>query len=461
MENDLINPDLRATKLALDRVSDTFCAAKWLQTTLHLHNGNTQSCHHVRAHAFDPAKVDLDPQALHNTPDKLRARARMLAGKRPRECSYCWAAEDRGRLSDRVLKSAGDWARPHIEEAAASGQGTAIAPRYVEVAFDSTCNFRCVYCSPAHSTTWRKEIEQFGAYPTSRGYNGLKKLEADGVLPVTQERRLKNIKAFWRWWPELGAKIQDFRVTGGEPFLAEETFTLLDWFAAHPRPDLNFAINSNMGVGASRLGRAISGIRALHGRVRNFTLYTSLDSVGARAEYIRFGLDFARFQANTERVLNEVETPITLSYMITVNALSLSGLTELMGFILEQRQRHPRHGIALDTPYLQNPAHLSVGILTPDFISYLDRTLDFMKRHACADGRIGFYPSEIVKVDRIRDMLLKPRYPWLYREILRRDFAKMMDELDRRRRTSFPDTFPEYAEFRRRCSRALVGLNRS
>ena len=34
----------------IDAVSPSFCAAKWQQVTLHLHNGRTHSCHHPRPH---------------------------------------------------------------------------------------------------------------------------------------------------------------------------------------------------------------------------------------------------------------------------------------------------------------------------------------------------------------------------------------------------------------------------
>ena len=43
---------LQETKQQLDTVSDSFCAAKWTQVTLHLQNGHTHSCHHPKTHVI-------------------------------------------------------------------------------------------------------------------------------------------------------------------------------------------------------------------------------------------------------------------------------------------------------------------------------------------------------------------------------------------------------------------------
>lgn len=456
MQDDLVTPHLKATKSALDQVSNSLCLAKWSQATLHLHNGNTQSCHHVRSHRINSTEIATRPEALHNTSEKQAARAKMLEGKRPSECSYCWTAEDRGRVSDRILKSSEYWALPYMSEILKSGTGASISPRYLEVSFDSACNFRCMYCGPAFSSSWMNEIKEFGPYPTLRKFNNLATLKRDGVLPLTDEDKVRYTDAFWKWWPELSLNLEDFRVTGGEPFLSEQTFRVLNWLYENPRPRLGFAINSNMGIGEKKMDRALEMINRLQGRVRAFTLFTSMDCVGSRAEYIRFGLDFKSYHANVENLLSRTEWPITVAYMITVNALSVTGLKDLMAMILDQRRRYPQHTIQLDTPFLQNPNHLSVGILTKDFVAYIDATVEFMRTHRVTNEPTGFSESEIVKVDRIRDLILTPRHSRLLRSLLRRDFDSMFTEYDRRRQTDFASTFPEYSEFRALCKKWAI-----
>lgn len=399
----------------------------------------------MQAHQIDADAVGARLEALHNTVKKQGARAEMLAGKRPKECAYCWTAEDRGRVSDRIFKSSEPWSMPYFKEVVDSQTGPAIRPRYLEVSFDSTCNFRCMYCSPAFSTSWMNEILQYGPYPTARKFNNLDEVRRRQIIPLDETERAKYIAAFWRWWPELSEGLEEFRITGGEPFLAQETFAVLEWLIQNPRRQLGFAINSNMGIGDRKMKRALELIGQLKKQVRSFTMYTSIDTVGARAEYIRHGLEFERYFRNVEEYLSSMSWPVSLSYMITVNALSISRMTDLMALILDQRRRYPQHHIYFDTPYLQNPQFLSVEILTPDFVKYIDHTLEFMRSHK------EFTEVELIKVQRVRELIVKPRQSRLMRTLLRRDFDAYLTEYDRRRGTVFAATFPEYAEFRNVC----------
>jgi hypothetical protein len=81
----------------IDPVSESFCAAKWLNATIWLGHGGTTSCHHPPAHNIDIAELKDNPSAIHNTKHKKKMREMMLEGKRPKECEYCWKIEDMGK----------------------------------------------------------------------------------------------------------------------------------------------------------------------------------------------------------------------------------------------------------------------------------------------------------------------------------------------------------------------------
>ena len=99
--------DLEFKQEVLDKLSSSFCAAKWYNATIWLGSGMTTSCHHPPAHLVDQDQVQANPALLHNTPEKKADRAKMIAGERPAGCEYCWKIEDMGRdaISDRVYKS--------------------------------------------------------------------------------------------------------------------------------------------------------------------------------------------------------------------------------------------------------------------------------------------------------------------------------------------------------------------
>ena len=65
-------------KRMIDPVSNSFCAAKWLNATIWLGSGSTTSCHHPPAHAIDEKEISKDPTVIHNTAHKKKMRELML-----------------------------------------------------------------------------------------------------------------------------------------------------------------------------------------------------------------------------------------------------------------------------------------------------------------------------------------------------------------------------------------------
>lgn len=317
---------------------------------MHLHNGTTHSCHHVRAHRVPLSEIQKNPAALHNSRQKCNTRQVMLDGQRPKECQYCWNVEDVGQLSDRVYKSAESWANPHFKDVLKEGVGQKTLPTYLEVSFSNSCNFRCMYCYPIFSTSWTAEVKEFGPYRTRTRPTDLKWAKKDNMVSYAADEQNPYVDAFWQWWPELRQSLKTFRVTGGEPLMAKDTWRVLDSLKETPQPDLDFAINSNLGLGRKVIEKLVDKINGLEGNVKSFTLYTSVDTYGEKAEYIRFGLNFEKFFDNVHYILSHSNHPIKLSFMITVNVLSLSQLEQLLMKIRDIRAQYPRHQIGLDTP---------------------------------------------------------------------------------------------------------------
>ena len=64
----------------INKISPTFCAAKWMQSTILLYNGQTHSCHHPSRHSITLDDIKDNPKGIHNTAVKMHARKEMLAG---------------------------------------------------------------------------------------------------------------------------------------------------------------------------------------------------------------------------------------------------------------------------------------------------------------------------------------------------------------------------------------------
>ena len=235
-------------KEVINNISDSFCAAKWLQVSLHLTNGQTHSCYHPPTHNIDVDELENNPSALHNTKLKFKERQMMLAGERPEGCQYCWKIEDSGHISDRYYRSSEHWAIDKISDIVNSPVDHNISPTYIEVNFNQTCNFKCSYCSPHLSSEWEKEIKEFGPYHIDDySHNDISTLKNIGLMPKnTSVKDNPYVKAFWKWWPKIYQDLKVFRMTGGEPLIDSNTYKVLDYIIEKPNKNLELSLTSNL-----------------------------------------------------------------------------------------------------------------------------------------------------------------------------------------------------------------------
>lgn len=453
----------------LDPISPSFCAAKWKQSTIYLQNGHTHSCHHPSPHKVPLAEIKVNPGALHNTNYKKEQRKLMLEGQRPPECDYCWRVEDNNMISDRTHKSMSDWAAPYIPEIVSQPWNDDVVPSYIEVSFGHVCNFKCSYCSPHISSQWMDEIEQHGSYPTVPPFNGIERYESLGLTPIPNNQDNPYVDAFWEWWPSISDRLEQFRITGGEPLLNKNTFKFLDYIIDNPHPNLTVSINSNMCPPDDLLDKFIDKIKIIikENRVKECRIFTSAEAWGAQAEYIRFGMDYNKWLDNINKVLTEIPG-ITFTVMSTYNALSVPSYITFLKDIYQLKQNaynanssaYPVIGgnnssiyqkitpVLLDIPYLRWPQHQNVFILPKEFATVINEQVQYMYDHLGSYGNT-FSESEAEKLKRIYNLFVAHDVD---ETVNRTNFKLFVDEHDRRRGTNFLETFPDLAEFYKHCS---------
>ena len=137
----------------IDKISPSFCGAKWYNATIWLNSGSTASCHHPPAHKIPLEEVQKNFKAIHNTKYKKMVRKQMLDGERPKECDYCWKVEDLGKnyVSDRTYKSV-IYKEEDLNLCKSKYSFTEDVPlKTLEIAFDANCNFSCSYCNASFS----------------------------------------------------------------------------------------------------------------------------------------------------------------------------------------------------------------------------------------------------------------------------------------------------------------------
>ena len=428
----------------MDTKSSSFCGAKWYYSTIWLGSGMTTSCHHPLPHRVSEDEVRKNYKALANTPIRKKERSEMQQGIRCNGCDYCWRVEDLegDQISDRVYKTV-LYTDEDLEQAYTADPMEDFDLKYLEISFDRTCNLACSYCNPAFSTSWVKDIKKNGPYEVlvtdaqdhyTHEHNDAGKYDHDDSNPY--------VEAFFKWWEaDLNNTLTHLRLTGGEPLMSKHTWKLLEWFESNKR-DLYFAINSNLVAKKELVDKLISASK----NIGDFNVYTSCESVGHRAEYIRDGFEWDTWTNNFDRLAQEEN--ISLHSMCTIGAISLGGLIEYLDWCLVQKAKYnkdtPTFTLNIQRfPKCQSPLILPMHIRE----GYAQSLSEWRDKHQNSEH---LHAMEIEHLNRLIDYLRENNNqlgPPEYLEKLQKDFKSYYTQFDRRRDKNFTETFPELAEW--------------
>jgi organic radical activating enzyme len=394
----------------------------------------------------DINEVQKNPKLLHNTAEKKEDRRKMLAGERPAGCEYCWKIEDMGRdaISDRVYKSK-IYPIEALDEAFKTPVEQDVDLRTLEIAFDRTCQFACSYCNPAFSSTWVRDIDRNGPYTNlvSDGRNHFTHSHSSAQLYRFGETN-PYAEAFFRWWEsDLHKTLQELRITGGEPLMSGETWKLLDWFKANKgRSQTRLAINSNLGMECDVIERAIDACEGTP-----LDIYTSNESVGAQAEYIRDGLNYGQWEYNMERIMTGGKLR-GLHVMCTINALCLESLPEFLTRLMHWKSQHGQDFPNFTLNILRFPSFQSPLILPDDIRTKHRNRLQSWLDHWTNNVMLQEHERNHVQrlIDYL-DVVKTPHSDAFDRPKLLNDFKQFHTQYDQRREKDFVATFPALKEW--------------
>ena len=219
---------------------------------------------------------------------------------------------------------------------------------------------------------------------------------------------------------------------------------------------MNLAINSNLGVPDKLIDKFIEKVQKIteENKVKEFIVFTSVDTWGEQAEWIRNGLVFNQFWDNVNKILLKCPR-INLTFMSTYNALSVPNYDKLIDGIYDLKKtygsndRYWASAAFLDTSYLRYPSHQTIQILPQDFANNIFKQAqlaDFMGVPFFENKYIGYSDIEIQKIKRTYDWMISAKHD---ENMLRNqyNFGKFVEEHDKRRGSNFVKTFPELEEF--------------
>lgn len=245
-------------------------------------------------------------------------RRQFRRGEKPATCDRCWQEEAAGRDSKRIhsqvrlkeLYNQVDWANDDPDQL-----------WFLDLKLGNICNLKCRICGSWSSSKWAEE--ELAYMP--KDFN---KKEHIAYTWLKQGQWPRKTQTFWDNMRTLLPNIKYFEFTGGEPWLINEHFELLE-FAVENGYGKNIDIHYN-----TNATQPPTRLVPLLGRLGRVDIAFSIDNVGPRFEYERYGAKWDEANKIIDAVHGlQLSYPnVTTQLCFTINTQNVYYLDELLSW---------------------------------------------------------------------------------------------------------------------------------
>jgi hypothetical protein len=176
-------------------------------------------------------------------------------------------------------------------------------------------------------------------------------------------------------------------------------------------------------------------------------VYSSNESTGDKAEYLRDGLNWEQWKNNFTKLSNS-DAVSSMHSMCTINTLSLEGLVDFLNWCLDfKKQKQSKDAVTFTLNILRFPNFQSVLVL-PQHIRILFATQLQQWLEKNRNSNL-LHTMEIDHLERLIDYLTNAKNQLDNVEELRKYFKNFYNQYDKRRGKDFAKTFPILGEWYR------------
>jgi len=388
------------------------CRFKWDYPIINLMSGHVRTCCRVPKQVI--TETDLDTygiDAIQNLPYEQDRRREKILGITNVDCESCvrleWndATSPRAGLSDFVNgwlintnkaypHTVSDLQKWYVDKIPADSEQLpfnhpllrAEKPEMLEIILGNHCDLKCTYCSIHYSTQWQTELLKFGE---------IKKEDLKEHFPAAPE---KLEKVFWEWFYDVGRHTSKvINILGGEPTYMPKFYDVMEKLTEAYKDlgkkdrHVELGILSNMNTKAPQMDRFLNLLPELT-KYLFLRLQPSIEALEGRAEYIRYGLDWNRFEGNIRRILSEREKyglnedNFGMGFQMALNSFSISSLPDFVHWTNTLINEYS-FDIGLMKNIVSFPRHHNPQILTPDYAGYLEQARDYIEIYAEKNDR--------------------------------------------------------------------------
>ena len=358
----------------------------------------------------DGVKFDLNTVsfgAIQNSNSMRQLRQDFLDKKQPQTCRKCWHEERAGRTSKRMHTL--DRLKHMIPDQDWSADAKPLM--FLDLKLGNICNLKCRICGSWSSSTFATEELTFLEPHEDRKTNHHYRMLRQGAWP-------RENPSFWQEIKQVSEHIKYIEFTGGEPFMIQEHFDLLqgliDRGIAH---QIEIHYNTN---GTQWPEQA----EAIWKHFKTVEIAFSIDDVGARFEYQRSNAVWDKVQHNIElfKSMRDRNSNIQLQVCTTVNVFNVYYLEDVADWIGNQtfdfvywNMMHDAYYFSIST--LPEQAKRAVAdrlmnaVVDESTRREFNQIIDFMHKGTSLDGNI--LRMRVADLDRKRKQNLAAVQPEL------------------------------------------------
>lgn len=272
-------------------------------------------------------------------------------------------------------------------------------PRGLEIEIDYTCNIACVYCGPQVSTQWRLELNSpKKQFPI--------RMETPDIIKLLDGLDLSN--------------LDNIHFYGGDPLFTNTHEVVLNYLDQRVGLDKIYVWYNTNGT-----LRVRERVQELWGRCRLVKIFFSIDDVGKRFEYIRYGAVWNEVEDNMLWYKDSMPSNVMFTVQPTLSCLNALHHYEL----LEWKNKYFSTNREGDVTDLTRHNVFGVFELNAMPLELIEKCLQLNSTDAWYQNFISSFNYAEAKNKRVRNLIA---------------------DLDARRgcdfRTTFPDLVPYFID---------------
>ena len=349
---------------------------------------------------------------IQNSDSMRKLRQEFIDGRQPQTCRKCWREERAGRTSKRMHTL--DRLKHMLPDQAWTADAKPLI--FLDLKLGNICNLKCRICGSWSSSTFAtEELANLGP-DEDRKTNHHYQMLRQGAWP-------RENPTFWNEIDQVIDQIQYIEFTGGEPFMIQEHFDMLQGIVDRgiaDRVEIHYNTNGTQWP---------MGAEAIWKHFKTVEIAFSIDDVGARFEYQRSNAVWDEVQANIElfKSMRDRNSNIRLQVCTTVNVFNVYYLEDVADWIGNQtfdfvywNMMHEAYYFSISTlPEAAKHAvadRLMNAVVDESTRKEFDQIIDFMNNGASLDGNI--LRMRVADLDRKRQQNLAVVQP---------EFAQLID----------------------------------